>query len=81
MEIEKVAQVDSRYARRFGYCGSQFEADHGLLYALLPHEEEVHVVEVRAQIEEAHVIEITKADEGIWAMLKGDALLEEGGKP
>jgi len=79
MEIEKVAQEDAQYSRRFGYCGTQFEADHGLLYALLPHEEEVHVVEVRAQIEEAHVIEITEADGGIWAMLKGDALLKEGG--
>ena len=69
MEIEKVAQVDSRSARRFGYCGTEFEADHGLLYALLPHEEEVHIIEVQAQIEEGRIIEITEADERIWAQL------------
>ena len=68
MEIEKVAQVDSSYAYRFGYCGTKDEAVLGHWYALLPHEEEVHV------------IEITEADGGIWAMLKPDALLyKEGG--
>ena len=79
MEIEKVAQEDASYARRFGYCGDEFEARHGLWYALLPHEEEVHVVEVQTQIERVQVIEITEADGGIWAMLKPDALLKEGG--
>ena len=63
---EAVDTVEARYAYRFGYCGTAYEAAYGLWYALLPHQEEVHV------------IEITKADTGIWAALKQDALLEEG---
>ena len=58
---------DASYAHAFGYCGTEYEAVLGHWYALLPHQAEVHV------------IEITEANEGVWAMLKPDALLKEGG--
>ena len=37
---------DASYAHAFGYCGTEYEAVLGHWYALLPHQEEVHVIEI-----------------------------------
>ncbi len=40
VEIERVDKVDADYALRFKYCGTRGEADEGLWYYLLPHQED-----------------------------------------